>query len=224
MTTLSMKWSRGIRRKYTEEHYAVNRGRWVGSCRWASRAARAAPRCRFGPRPRAARRRADRGDPSRRRHLFCARREALARRFADHRHDAYRHSGIARRQGRRLAREGQRRRLSRVGLRRGARPLLCFSETRFKRCSRGRRGAAGLGVCSFLGQTLTRRRRQSPEATRSGGENSPLTASTSEPLSRRGISPMRDSGSARSRDEDAHRPRPARRRAWRSCRRLRWVA
>ena len=44
MTTLSMKWSRGIRRKYTEEHYAVNRGRWVGSCRWASRAARAAPR------------------------------------------------------------------------------------------------------------------------------------------------------------------------------------
>ena len=56
-------------------------------------------RLRLGP----ARRRPGRGSPSRRRGLVPAWREALARRLADHGHDAYRHPGTARRQGRRLA-------------------------------------------------------------------------------------------------------------------------
>ena len=53
--------------------------------------------------------RPDRGDPAGRRRLVPARRKALARRGADHRHDPYRHHREARRQGRRLAGEGQRR-------------------------------------------------------------------------------------------------------------------
>ena len=52
--------------------------------------------------------RPDRGDPARRRGLVPAGREALARRHGDHGHDAHRHSGEARRQGRRLDGEGQR--------------------------------------------------------------------------------------------------------------------
>ena len=53
--------------------------------------------------------RADRGNPARRRGLVPARREALARRHADHGDDAHRHSGRARRQGGRLDGTGQRR-------------------------------------------------------------------------------------------------------------------
>ena len=63
---------------------------------------------------RAALGRADRGDPAGRRGLVPARREALARRVADHGDDAHRHSGAARRQGRRLDGEGQRRTVSSV--------------------------------------------------------------------------------------------------------------
>ena len=58
---------------------------------------------------RAALGRPDRGDPPGRRGLVPAGREALARRLADHRDDAHRHSGAARRQGRRLDGKGDRR-------------------------------------------------------------------------------------------------------------------
>ena len=53
--------------------------------------------------------RPDRGNPAGRRGLVPAGREALARRRANHGHDAHRHSGTARRQGRRLDGTGQRR-------------------------------------------------------------------------------------------------------------------
>ena len=55
-----------------------------------------------------------RGDPPRRRGLVCAGREALARRDAHDRHDAYRHPGGARRQGRRLDGARQRRAVPRL--------------------------------------------------------------------------------------------------------------
>ena len=57
----------------------------------------------------AARGRPDRGNPAGRRGLVSARREALARRNADDGDDAYRHSGSAERQDRRLDGKGQRR-------------------------------------------------------------------------------------------------------------------
>ena len=61
------------------------------------------------PRLGAALGRPDRGNPARRRRLVSARREALARRRADDGDDAYRHSGSAQRQSRRLDGKGQRR-------------------------------------------------------------------------------------------------------------------
>jgi hypothetical protein len=44
--------------------------------------------------------------------IFGLRTEALARRFTDHGHDAHRHSGSARREGRGLDGKGQRRTVS----------------------------------------------------------------------------------------------------------------
>ena len=55
------------------------------------------------------RRRPDRGNPTGRCRLVSTRREALARCRANYCHDAYRHSGSARWQGRRLDGKGQRR-------------------------------------------------------------------------------------------------------------------
>src|SRR3989442_5487136 len=60
-------------------------------------------------RARAALGRPDRGDPAGGRGLVPAGREALARRRANHGHDAHRHSGTARREDRRLDGKGQRR-------------------------------------------------------------------------------------------------------------------
>ena len=70
-------------------------------------------RLRLGP----AGGRPGRGSPSRRRGLVPAGREALARCHADHGHDAYRHPGTARRQGRRLAGARERRTVPQVSVR-----------------------------------------------------------------------------------------------------------
>ena len=72
-------------------------------------------RLRLGP----AGGRPGRGSPSRRRGLVPAGREALARCHADHGHDAYRHPGAARRQGRRLAGARERRTVPQVIVRPG---------------------------------------------------------------------------------------------------------
>src|SRR5580704_2299067 len=55
---------------------------------------------------------ADRRNPSRRRGLVLARREALAWSYADYRHDSHRHSGKARGQGGGLDGTSQRRTIS----------------------------------------------------------------------------------------------------------------
>src|SRR5579862_5431095 len=65
--------------------------------------------CYGGLRPRTAMGRADRGNPSRRCGMVLTRREALARSFTDHGHDAHRHSGEEGWQGRRLDGTRQRR-------------------------------------------------------------------------------------------------------------------
>ena len=62
------------------------------------------------------RRRTDRRNPAGRCGVVSARREALARRNADHRHDAYRGAGIAQRQECRLDGEGQRRAIQQVAV------------------------------------------------------------------------------------------------------------
>ena len=56
--------------------------------------------------------RTHRANPARRCGVVLARRKALARRHTDHGHDAYRNSGKARRQGRRLVRISNRRSIS----------------------------------------------------------------------------------------------------------------
>src|SRR5688500_2431563 len=73
-----------------------------------------------GPRLGSTRRRADRGSPGRRCGLVSPRPKTLARSDADDRDDPYRHSGIAKRQDRRLAGKGQRRAISRMSRRRPA--------------------------------------------------------------------------------------------------------
>src|SRR4051812_4900351 len=73
------------------------------------------------PRPGAELGRAGAGDPPRRRGLVSAEREALARRRADDGDDAHRDSGGARRQGGRVAGEGERRAVRQAALTKGKR-------------------------------------------------------------------------------------------------------
>src|SRR5205823_4899284 len=71
------------------------------------------PDCGVRNRPSAAVGRTDRGDSAGRRGLILTRREALAWRLADDRHDAHRDSGAARRQGRGVDGKSQRRAIPR---------------------------------------------------------------------------------------------------------------
>ena len=68
--------------------------------------------CRRRPRP--AMGRSDRGNPARRRGANSSGRQALARRLADHRNDAHRHSGNGRRKECRLDGTGQRRAVRKI--------------------------------------------------------------------------------------------------------------
>ncbi len=74
---------------------------------------------------------ADRGNPSRRRHLVSARREALAWRDGDDRDDPYRHYGIARRQQRRLDGKGQRRAIPQMSSCAGCTPTQTNQQERY---------------------------------------------------------------------------------------------
>ena len=93
--------------------------------------------------------RPDRGDPAGRRGLVSAGREALARGDADDGHDAHRHPGAARRQGRRVDGKGQRR-----AVRGGQRQLQPFpnrvgSFPKWEQGDRGVRRARSHPLCSL---------------------------------------------------------------------------